>query len=327
MGPRQARSGAWLLGPHPLGAPQEPPGHTLSHRTTGLRTQQCRTQPLLPHAVPRPAPVRSLWENPVPHVLLQSDTRSCGTKLPAAPRVHTAVTVGAQRAQTLPCPFQTSSMLSKTSELWPSPARGLGCSVCHFTHRWHGTQSVTRGPQGPGVWAQPPGQPAQRGEPSAATEQHSSRELSSPPARGAAPNLTLPARVLRAPAGERTQGPCAPSGEISGWRGVCGSHMGGGAHSSTYRMKSLRWGQEPREGQATLARSSQSSWPGVAAPSCLCPFPDAGRGAAPPGQCGRWPWVSTDHTETLPAGPQQGHSRVAPRVPRDRPVLGFGPGD
>lgn len=86
-------------------------------------------------------------------------------------------------------------------------------------------------------------------------------------------------------------------------------------------------GQEPREGQAIPTRSSQSSWPGVANPSCLCPVPDTSHGATPPKRYERWPWVSNNHTETLPAGPQQGCNRVAPRVARDRPVLGLCPGD
>lgn len=97
-------------------------------------------------------------------------------------------------------------------------------------------------PQGPGAWAQPPGRQAARCEPSVTRDTaFQPRALFTPNrgrlALGAAPNLTLPTRVLRVLAGEATWG--VSSGEISGWRGVCGSHMGGGAHYPANRMESL----------------------------------------------------------------------------------------
>lgn len=215
MVPRQAHSWAWLLVPYPFGALQEPPGHALSHRTRGLWTQlqhsSARTAPA-PSAAPRLAPVRGSLGGPcTTHSSPQTDTLSCGMKLPVAPCVHTAIILGVQRAQTLLCPFQTSAMLSKTSELWSSPARGLGCSVCYSQHT-DGTGLCKCGsgdPQGPGVWAQPPGQQAAQCESSVTREAaFQPRALFTPslgrPALGAATNLTLPTRVLRVPAGEAT---------------------------------------------------------------------------------------------------------------------------
>lgn len=126
-------------------------------------------------------------------------------------------------------------------------------------------------------------------------KQHSSRELSSPPAQG----------VLGAGCSPRSH-PSRPCAQGSGRRETAlrvghprRSVAGMGCAEATWveeptapptGRRASGWRQDPREGQATPTGSSQSSWPGVAAPSCLCPFPDAGRRATPPRQCGRWPW-------------------------------------
>lgn len=91
---------------------------------------------------------RGLWEDPAPRVSLHRPTRGAGDEAPGGPRVHCHCS-WAQRAQTLLCPFWTSSVLPKASDLWPSPARGLRCGICCSIHGWLGTLSGRRGPSGP----------------------------------------------------------------------------------------------------------------------------------------------------------------------------------